>query len=95
MIPKNELIKNLKVGDKLDFLTNNRNWVEASVKEIISEKEIGINCLEQSPNVTNIINKYSPFIQPYLKYSFKFEEDELNCISLLVLISAFISSRLQ
>ena len=81
--------KNLKVGDKLDFLTNNRNWVEASVKEIISEKEIGINCLEQSPNVTNIINRYSPFIQPYLKYSFKFEEDELNCISLLDLNEEF------
>ena len=94
---KNKFIKeeemtwrnNLKVGDKLDFLTHNRNWVEATVKTIISDKEISIHCLEQPSNVKNIINKYSPFIQPYLKYSFKFEEDELNCISLMDLNEDF------
>ena len=81
--------KNLKVGDKLDFLTSNRNWVEASVKEVISEKEIGINSLEHPTNTTYILNRYSPFIQPYLKYSFKYEEDELNCINLLDLDEDF------
>jgi hypothetical protein len=73
---------NLKEGDKLDFLNTNKYWIEATVKEIINDTEIGISTRERE-GVTLIMNKYSPFVQPYLKYSFKFQEDEATCIALL------------
>ena len=73
---------NLKAGDKIDYLSDNNNWIEATVKEILSESEIGIGTTEQDKKIY-IMNKYSPFIQPYLKYSYKYQEDESICISLL------------
>ena len=73
---------NLKQGDKIDYLSNNNNWIEATVKEILSETEIGIDTKEQD-KTTYFMYKYSPFIQPYLKYSYKYQEDETLCITLL------------
>ena len=74
---------NLKPGDKLDFLTEKNNWVEATVKEILPEDKIRIETFGESEGLKLIYCKYSPFIQPYLKYSFKYEPDEANCIALL------------
>ena len=80
---------NLKKGDKLDFLNDNNNWVEAEIKEIISEKEISLSTFGQLDDNKIILNKYSPFIQPYLKCSFKYEPEEMNCLALLEMNSDF------
>ena len=69
---------NLKEGDKLDFLNVNLNWVEAKVIEINANNEISIDSLGQKDNIIKNINRYSPFIQPYLKNSFKFDFEDLN-----------------
>ena len=74
---------NLKPGDKVDFLTEKNNWVEATVKEIIPEDKIKIDTFGEYDESKLIYSKYSPFIQPYLKFSFKYEQDEDNCIALL------------
>ena len=74
---------NLKVGDKVDYLTSNKNWVEGSVKEINEKGEISINALGEIDQNIVFLKKYSPFIQPLLKYSFKYDQDEINCITLL------------
>ena len=74
---------NLKPGDKLDFLNGYNNWVEATVKEILSEKLINVETFGQNDTQKNIYNRYSPYIQPHLKYSFKYEPDEMNCLALL------------
>jgi hypothetical protein len=75
---------NLKPGDKIDFLTNNNQWIESEVTENISENEINIDYIGQADdNLKLVYNKYSPYIQPYLKYSYKYDEDEMNCIALL------------
>ena len=73
----------LKVGDKLDYLNSNRNWVEATVQEIMSDEEIRIKGIDQTAPIYDMVHRYSPFIQPYLKNSFKCEEDELNCMVFL------------
>ena len=75
--------KGLKVGDKIDFLKKNKYWVEATVNKILSDNEIGINVLGEPEQLIYIFNKYSPFIQPYMKFSFKFQENDLNCMTLL------------
>ena len=69
---------NLKEGDKIDFLNVNLNWVEAKVLEINDNNEISIDALGQKDNIIKNINRYSPFIQPYLKNSFKFDFEDLN-----------------
>ena len=75
---------NLKPGDKIDFLTNNNQWIESEVTENISENEINIDYIGQADdNLKLVYNKYSPYIQPHLKYSYKYDEDEMNCIALL------------
>ena len=74
---------NLKPGDKVDFLTEKNNWVEATVKEIMPEDKIKIDTFGEYDESKLIYSKYSPFIQPYLKFSFKYEQDEDNCIALL------------
>ena len=81
--------ENLKPGDKLDFLNGYNNWVEATVKEMLSEKLINIETFGQNDNQKNIYNVYSPYIQPHLKYSFKYEPDEMNCLALLEINNNF------
>ena len=75
--------KNLKIGDKVDFLNSNHNWVEATIHEVISEIEISIKPIDQTAPIYDNINRFSPFIQPLLKYSFKFGEEDLNAMVLL------------
>ena len=74
---------NLKVGDKVDFLIEKKSWVVAIVREIMSKNEITVSTPEQN-KICDIVYRYSPFIQPYLKYSFKYEEDEALCMTLLL-----------
>ena len=74
---------NLKVGDKVDYLTSNKNWVEGYVKEINDNGEIAIKAMGEIDQNIIFLKKYSPFIQPLLKYSFKYGPDEVNCINLL------------
>ena len=74
---------NLKLGDKVDYLSSNKNWVEGTIKIINSNGEIKIHSLDEIVQNEVFFKKYSPFIQPYLKYSFKYEPDEANGITLL------------
>lgn len=74
---------NLKKGDKVDYLTSNKNWVEGYINEINEKGEISVKALGEIDQNIVFLKKYSPFIQPLLKYSFKFEKDEENCITLL------------
>ena len=73
---------NLKVGDTVDFLTDKKNWVKAIVREIMKDNEITVSTEDQD-KICDIVHRYSPFIQPYLKYSFEYQKDELLCITLL------------
>ena len=73
----------LKIGDKLDFLNKKKYWAEATIKKIISENEISIETLGQPPTDEIIVNKYSPFVQPYLKYSIKYEPEYINSVNAL------------
>ena len=74
---------NLKVGDKVDYLTSNQNWVEGYVKDININGEISIKALGELDQNIVFLKKYSPFIQPLLKYSHKYSPDEENAITLL------------
>ena len=73
----------LKLGDKVDYLSSNKNWVEGTVKIINSNGEIKIHALDEIIQNEVFLKRYSPFIQPYLKYSFKYEPDEINGITTL------------
>ena len=74
---------NLKIGDKVDFLNSNKNWVEGYVKEIDSNGDVSIDALGEIDPKIIFLKKYSPFIQPLLKYSFPYEPEEKNSIILL------------
>ncbi len=74
---------NLKEGDKVDYLTSNKNWVEGTIKEINSNGEISVKAHSEIEQNIGFFKKYSPFIQPLLKYSFKYEPEEINCLNLL------------
>ena len=74
---------NLKEGDKVDYLTSNKNWVEGTIKEINSNGEISVKAYSEIEQNIGFFKKYSPFIQPLLKYSFKYEPEEINCLNLL------------
>ena len=73
---------NLKVGDEVDFLNEKKVWIKAIVREIESKTEITVSPPEQD-KICDVVNRYSPFIQPYLKYSHKYNEDETLCMTLL------------
>ena len=74
---------NLKVGDKVDYLTSNQNWVEGYVKDININGDVSIKALGELEQNIVFLKKYSPFIQPLLKYSHEFTPDEENGITLL------------
>jgi hypothetical protein len=74
---------NLKEGDKVDYLTSNKNWVEGYVKEVNANSEVCIHAIGEIDQNVVFLKKYSPFIQPLLKYSFKYDQDEINCLKLL------------
>lgn len=74
---------NLKVGDKVDYLTSNQNWVEGYVKDINIIGDISIKALGEPDQNNVFLKKYSPFIQPLLKYSYKYNPDEQNGFTLL------------
>ena len=86
-VQEDEMIwrNNLKVGDKVDYLTSNKNWVEGYVKDINDNGEVAIKAMGEIDQNIIFLKKYSPFIQPLLKYSFKYEPDEENSINLLEL----------
>ena len=73
---------NLKVGDKVDYLTSYNNWVEGYVQEVNSNGDVLINALGEVQQ-NNFLKRYSPFIQPLLKFSFEYEPEEKNSIVLL------------
>ena len=74
---------NLKKGDILDYLNDKNNWIEAKVEDTISDTELSLSTFGQQENTKIVVNKYSPYIQPYLKYSFEYEEDEMNCLAFI------------
>ena len=74
---------NLKVGDKVDYLTSNQNWVEGYVKDININGDISIKALGELDQNIVFLKKYSPFIQPLLKYSHTYNPDEENGVTLL------------
>ena len=74
---------NLKVGDKVDYLTANLNWVEGNVDEINEKGEIKIKALGEIDQNICFLNKYSPFFQPLYKHSYKFESDEEMALTLI------------
>ncbi len=74
---------NLKVGDKVDYLTSNKNWVEGNIIEINEKGEIKIKALGEIDQNICFLNKYSPFFQPLFKYSYKYESDEEMAVTLL------------
>ena len=74
---------NLKKGDILDYLNDKNNWIEAKVEEVKSGTDVSLNTFGQQENKKIIVNKYSPYIQPYSKFSFEYEEDEMNCLAFL------------
>ena len=74
---------NLKKGDILDYLNDKNNWIEAKVEDVISDTELSLSTFGQQENTKITVNKYSPYIQPYLKFSFEYEEDEMNCLAFI------------
>ena len=74
---------NLKKGDILDYLNDKNNWIEAKVEDVVSDTELSLSTFGQQENTKITVNKYSPYIQPYLKFSFEYEEDEMNCLAFI------------
>ena len=69
----------LKEGEKVDYLVTNKNWVEGYIKEV----KVSIQAFGEINQNTVFLKKYSPFIQPLLKYSFKYEQEEIYCLKLM------------
>ena len=74
---------NLKVGDKVDYLTSKKNWVEGYIKEINTDGDVKVKALGEPDDNIIFLKKYSPFIQPLLKYSFKYKPDEELAVTML------------
>ena len=74
---------NLKVGDKVDYLTSKKNWVEGYIKEINTDGDLKVKALGEPDDSIIFLKKYSPFIQPLLKYSFKYKPDEELAVTML------------
>ena len=73
----------LKLGDKVDYLTATKNWVEGEVKQVQGNDQIYIKAYGDFSEEVNFLHRYSPFIQPLLKYSLKVDEDEKNYLNVL------------
>ena len=74
---------NLKEGDKVDYFNSNLNWTEGYVKEVNSNGDISIKAINEKEENIIFLKRYSPFIQPLLKHSFKYTSEEANALNKL------------
>ena len=75
--------ENLKDGDKIDFLNLGKNWVESKIINVgISIMEIS-SIGENNKISSRVVKKLTPAIQPLLKYSYSYNENEINDFAFL------------
>ena len=75
---------NLKVNDVVDFYDVKKNlWVEAYIEEITEDGKYIIQLVNGPKDIYKNapLEKFTPFIQPLLKYSFKYNKDDKACFS--------------
>ena len=67
--------KELKKGEKIDFLNENKIWLEEEILNVFDNNiSISVIGIEKEENIIKSI--YSPLIRPLLTFSFQYKEDE-------------------
>ena len=78
--------KNLKLNDLVDVYNYKKNlWVEGYVKKINEEGEYYIQPVGEPDDTLDFgpFTKHSPFIQPLLKFSFKYDPEDKACFKVV------------
>ena len=78
--------ENLKINDKVDFFNYTKDlWVEAYIKEINILGQYLIQPVGEPENFyqKKAFSKYSPYIQPLYKYSYKYDPEDKECFKVL------------
>ena len=73
---------NLKINDVVDFYNINKDmWVEGYIKEINEKGQYIVQPIGEPEDIFKSFPfvRYSPFIQPLHKFSFKYNPDDIAC----------------